>query len=146
MGELAPTEFGEEFSGPGLGSADAGGSGGAQHRVPDLARPQLAVMQVRRKPRSGGQCGAIALIGIGVQVCLDKLPQLPRRAGEARRLESQHLALRSKEGLDLGQRGAAAGADHQFRGRVINDSRIGPGVEQVPGDRPAIECLAARTA
>ena len=59
MGELAPPELGQELR-VAPGEVSALGLRRAPHRVPDLARTDLAEMQVRGEPRRAGDARRVA--------------------------------------------------------------------------------------
>jgi hypothetical protein len=63
--------------------------------------------------------------------------------GEVWRFERQHLVLLGEQRLDVGERGAGAGGQHQFLGLILDHARQRARVEDLALDRVAVETLAA---
>jgi len=71
----------------------------------------------------------------------------PALAREMRRLEGQHLALLRQHLLHLRKGRARPGAQHQFAGLVVDDSRIGQQVEHgIVVHRQPVETFGATAA
>src|SRR5512138_645271 len=79
MGEVAPAELAQKGFG-GMGRQRSRGSGMAK-RVPDLARRDLAPMQVRREARGAVPIGPVAVVLVGCGCTLEEV--LEPRGGAA---------------------------------------------------------------
>ena len=104
------------------------------------------------------QCKPLPIEHGGAQHEVTHGPHLgPRRAAEAGRhhaahgatwrqpgrLERQALALRSQGGLQLRQRRAAAGGDHQFTGLIGGNAAVASGVQRLALQLLAVKILGA---
>src|SRR5579863_585961 len=77
--EFAPAEFAQEFVG--IASESRTFGGGKLRGMPDLTRADLAKAQMRREGRCAVAVGPIAVFGVALEACLEKiLEPLLRRA------------------------------------------------------------------
>ena len=116
--ELAPADLGEEFLGVALRSSRFAGGTGMLEGVPDLARPDLAEMQMGREPRCRGPVRPVAVLGVTGKAAADEIieplggagfsrrPLGPQAAGPVRlrRLQPE-FTQRHRQGLDRSGQG-----------------------------------------
>jgi|GEM_PF-3221901 len=116
---------------------------GAEHEVAHAA----AGRSEGGAPRPGQASGDGAAEGRRVLGCIRRNRGLTPIFGvgaEVGRFEGEHLPALGEGGLEFGQRGAAAGGDHQFARLVADDAAIGARVEHFAGGAGiAVEGLAA---